>query len=490
LVETLQKTDARQLRSFLDAHDYNSANLIDLLGAAVPPRPEDLPRALYLTREANTVNALARLFLIGTTLDAGLARDALPAEFIDTCIGTGLIEQRDGRYVAAIVIVPIDDLLIASDAFRVLGGNDARQFVLPASTHSANYLRHLTMRESVGRVLDLGCGCGIHALFAASHANTVIATDISAAALRYTEFNAALNGIDNIECRAGNLFEPVSGERFDLILCNPPFVLGPDDTFVYRDNPVELDGFCASIVREAPAYLNDGACLQMLCESVEIEGEPWHERIQSWVRDSGCDAWLLHSPAVSPPEYVARRSRDIVAAMDCGGESSGNWLAYFEDRGVRAVHPGMLVLRRRDGDNWVHVHNHAAEVATAAGNAVCNGIRACDYLHGTGRGADGLLGSVLGISPELTLEQQFGRHDGGWQPRMSVLRMTDGLSMSAEVDLPVMAFLNQLDGRSTLRQCIEDFAGKVGGDAEKLTADLLPIVRLFVGRGFLLPPAG
>ena len=50
-----------------------------------------------------------------------------------------------------------------------------------------------------------------------------------------------------------------------------------------------------------------------------------------------------------------------------------------------------------------------------------------------------------------------------------------------------MAFLNQLDGSSALGDCIERFAQAVGADHDKLQADLLPVVRLLIGRGFLAP---
>jgi methylase of polypeptide subunit release factors len=76
-------------------------------------------------------------------------------------------------------------------------------------------------------VLDLGTGSGVCALFAARHARRVVASDISAAAVRCTRLNAALNRMeDRIDIRHGDLFAPLAGERFDLVLFNPPFYLG------------------------------------------------------------------------------------------------------------------------------------------------------------------------------------------------------------------------------------------------------------------------
>jgi release factor glutamine methyltransferase len=88
----------------------------------------------------------------------------------------------------------------------------------------------LVSRES--EVLDMGTGSGVCAVFAANHARRVVAVDINPAAVRCARINALLNNLDHkIEVRHGDLFEPVRGQQFDLILFNPPFVrAAPKDT--------------------------------------------------------------------------------------------------------------------------------------------------------------------------------------------------------------------------------------------------------------------
>lgn len=75
-------------------------------------------------------------------------------------------------------------------------------------------------------VLDMGTGSGVCAVFAARHARRVVAVDINAAAVRCARINALLNRAEGLEVRHGDLFEPLAGERFDLILFNPPFKTG------------------------------------------------------------------------------------------------------------------------------------------------------------------------------------------------------------------------------------------------------------------------
>ena len=77
------------------------------------------------------------------------------------------------------------------------------------------------------QVLDMGTGSGVCAVFAALRARRVVAVDINPAAVRCASINAALNGVQHrLEVRHGDLFAPVSGEHFDLILFNPPFLSG------------------------------------------------------------------------------------------------------------------------------------------------------------------------------------------------------------------------------------------------------------------------
>ena len=476
----------RQFRSILDEHHYGSEGLQRRFGISAPPKPGDRDRLLHLTREASPDNAIVRLFLLGASLPGDTA-DVLPPALRDIGLEAGLLEAADGRIRPRVVIVPVKHLLFASDAFDVLGGDRASDFVVPASTHAANYLRRLTLRDPVQRTLDLGCGCGIQALFAAAHSGQVIATDISEAAATYTRFNAALNGIDNVEVRIGDRYEPVAGETFDLIVSNPPFVLGPGQQFVYRDSRLDLDDFCRELAAAAPGYLADGGILQMLCESVEIDGESWPDRIRAWFKGTGCDAWVLHTPPLRPVHYAARRLSDVDA--DAAGQASHeDWVDYFEKRRVAGIHPAMVTLRKRAGRNWVHFHGVATDVEGEAGDAVRAGLEACDLLD---RCADdeALLSVRLRLSPALRLQQQFARADEQWQPERSLLWMSNGLRMDTEVDMQIIAFLHQLNSGQTLRDVIDDFGKAVNADPGKLAADLLPVIRLFIGRGFVEPAA-
>ncbi len=124
--------------------------------------------------------------------------------------------------------------------------------------------------SSDARVLDLGTGSGIGALFAARWACSVVATDINPDAVRCAQINALAHHFEHrIETRLGDLFEPVRGERFELVLFNPPYYRGEPRNladYAWR-SPDTFDRF----LRELPEHLTEnGRALVVLSSDGEI----------------------------------------------------------------------------------------------------------------------------------------------------------------------------------------------------------------------------
>ena len=125
--------------------------------------------------------------------------------------------------------------LVHYDRFRLERVQDVRVLVIPSVANpkvlrtGAFFASRIDARlvSPATSVLDMGTGSGICALFAARHTARVTAVDVSPAAVRCTRLNALLNGLENhIDVRLGDLFEPLAGQRFDLVLFNPPFYVG------------------------------------------------------------------------------------------------------------------------------------------------------------------------------------------------------------------------------------------------------------------------
>ena len=79
---------------------------------------------------------------------------------------------------------------------------------------------------SGARVLDVGTGTGALAVAAATRGGDVTAVDVSRRALASAFLNGLLRG-RRIRLRRGDLFAPVRGHRFDLIVSNPPYLPEP-----------------------------------------------------------------------------------------------------------------------------------------------------------------------------------------------------------------------------------------------------------------------
>ena len=127
------------------------------------------------------------------------------------------------------------------------------------------------------------------AVKAALHgAGRVVAVDISRRSVLAVRLNAELNSV-RVEPRRGDLFAAVLGERFDVIVSNPPYVPGPELQArglqrAWEAGPAGrafLDRICA----EAPAHLSPGGIL-LMCQST-ICGE---EETLAALRQAGLQA--------------------------------------------------------------------------------------------------------------------------------------------------------------------------------------------------------
>jgi release factor glutamine methyltransferase len=127
--------------------------------------------------------------------------------------------------------------------------------------------------DSAQRVLDLGAGSGCIAISIAKHRPQarVVAVDRSTAALAVARDNAERHAVTNLELTASDWFSALAGQRFDLIVSNPPYVAAGDPHLRQGDLRFEPAAALAAgsdgldcirlIIASAPQYLSSGGWL-------------------------------------------------------------------------------------------------------------------------------------------------------------------------------------------------------------------------------------
>lgn len=484
---------ADRLRATLEQAGYTYDGVAELLGPtghAALSRNETVP-GLRRTSGGSPLETLTRLFLLQATVPLADAERALPG-LVDRLAVEGLLERSVSEVAARLDVRPYagddDDFWVVSDLTPGLDGTPNKvgaDHVLGISSASTS-LAQLTVREPVGRALDLGTGCGVQALHLSSHAEQVVATDVNQRALRLTELNARLNGIANVEVREGSFFEPVRGEAFDLIVTNPPFVISPatGERLVYRDSGLPGDRVVQDIVLAAPGLLTETGWCQALANWEIRRGVPWDERMQDWL-DGSCDAFVVQREVVDPATYVELWLKD--AGMQGTADyvrRYDTWLGWFEEQGIEAVGFGWINLRRcRDGaaparrfEEWPYdVEQPVAPAIRAWGEAV-------DAVAALEDDAT-LLAARLAARPDV--QQETLGAPGAEDPHTVVLRQQRGLRRARQADTVEAALVGACDGELTVGQILDALGQLLEADPAQLRSSYLPVVRELVVEGFL-----
>ena len=122
-----------------------------------------------------------------------------------------------------------------------------------------------------GSVLEIGCGTGIISINLAKGENQVTAVDINPKAIEATKFNSKKNNA-NIETIEGDMFSKLKNRKFDIIVCNPPY-LPPTDEYDDPDLSLAVEGgptgteFTLKFLSEAALYLNLKGSIYMILSS-------------------------------------------------------------------------------------------------------------------------------------------------------------------------------------------------------------------------------
>ena len=527
---------ATSLRADLAESGWGVEAVAALLGEAADAalRREIRLPALRAVRAAlaagsapSPVAVLTALFMLGEPVPATALDAALPRTAAAGAAATGLVGEPDGAgYVRARVDLrpheAVDDAgevrwWVASDLGELVTGRALAPDHVLGVGGAGLTLAGLTPRTPVHAALDLGCGCGIQTLYLLRHAEYVVATDISARALAFTAFNAALAGVSvagapdvgtesvagsesgsdsgagRLELLRGSLLEPVAGRRFDLIVSNPPFVITPPAVreaglplMEYRDagGPV-LPGLVAGLGER----LEPGASAVMLGNWEHRGAGLWRDAVAAWLPE-GLDAWVVEREVQDPVEYAAMWLRDggltperDAEAFDAALEA---WIDDFEVRDVRGVGFGYLIVHRprRPREPWCLLEEVTTSGQGVLGPHVAEVLEVRELLAGLDDEAVADLHPLL--APDVTEERHL--IPGAAEPTVILLRQGGGLGRTLRASTAVAALAGVVDGELSVGQVASAVAALSDlntADALALRAEMVEAARHLLTTGFL-----
>lgn len=481
------------------------------------------------------VAVLTALFMLGEPVGAAALETALPRTGVAGALAIGLVvptqsASGEQRYAPAVDLRPheAEDAhgsvrwWVASDLGELVTGQALASDHVLGIGRAGLTLAALTPRKPVETALDLGVGCGIQTLYLLRHVRQVVATDISTRALEFTAFNVALAGVDSarVQLRQGNLLEPVAGQRFDLIVSNPPFVITPPSVrqaglplMEYRDAGGPI---LPVLVRGLEDHLNPDGVAVMLGNWEHREGTSWRTSVNQWIGKS-LDAWIIQREVQDPVEYAAMWLRDGGLTPERSGVAFENalaaWQEDFDSRQVSGVGMGYLVFHAPvaagapSGLGGAALEGQAApeEPASdaAAPGAVVEPWRVLEEVPTSGQGALGehvaqviaahealrglddaqvaalKLRTASGLSKEESLTPTP-------VPTAPVIRQAEGFGRVIAVGMPEVALLSASDeGLLTVAQIAAAVASLTSEDPAAVLADMVAATRTFAHAGMV-----
>lgn len=485
-----------RLRAALTAAGYTAEGIAARLGpeATRAVQRNDFRAAIRATAAGAPIDTLIRLFIAGQTVTEAAVSAALPLPDVRDA---GLVERYGPGYRAGVELEPYGEWWVVSDVSTALrpGAPLRRDHVLGVGAASTT-LAKATSRARVDSALDLGTGCGVQALHLSTHATAVTATDLSPRALSFAATTAALNGL-SWDLREGDLARPVRGERFDLVVSNPPFVAGPGaTTHTYRDSGRAGDAVCAELVAAAPTLLKPGGTIRFLANWLHVRGEDWVDRVAGWLAGTGLDAWVIQREVSDPISYVNLWLSDAgedqapvspSATNAAGGDTARRveWLDWFDAHGVEAVGLGLVTLRAGGHDDPTVRIEDLRQPVDRLGDEIEAWFGRQDWLRD--HPARALLDCRLRRAPDLRLRQEASAGDAGWQVDGQRLALASGLRWVEDIDPVAVMLVGGCDGGLRLGDQLDLLAAAHDVAPAVLVEVAVPLVAHLVERGFLIP---
>lgn len=475
----------RALGVRLRSIDITTATTAPLLQAAgnVHPLMRKAVTRWHLRRAEGLIPLALRMLVFGDPIKESDARAVLGDVPLSLLVDAGFLVRSDAGFASAFSVGVLDDQYLVYDDLRsfsdaVMGLSDATVTLARAALPAAD----------VKFALELGCGSGAVAFVLSKRAARVVATDVNPRALELARVGIAVNGLQNVELRLGDLFEPVAGERFDVIASQPPFIGRPpgaaDATFLYGGSVG--DELSVRLLGELPGRLSaSGRAVLLIAWPLGPE-RSLAQRISRAISTDELDVAVLQAPPTPIDEHCAEYAAAAVARADEVFEKGFDQQRdHFERVGVAALSTSLTVVqsaRRRPG----------SVVTIPCSRIVGSAITSADltaFFEARAIASDpqALAAATLRVpSDTMIVEERTGLDDED-ATALYVRFPATSPKAGARVPGELLKVVSYIHLAPTVRDGLHQIADDEGAPREGALQKLLPIVRDALLRGVLVP---
>ncbi len=264
----------------------------------------------------------------------------------------------------------------------------------------------------------------------------------------------------------GSWLEPVADERFDLVVCNPPYVLSPDRDYLFRDGE---EGLAERLVHAVPWHLEEGGFGHVLCNWATRTGEPPWAPVERWTQGSGCDVLAVAFGSENALSYAARWAEPLGARDEAEYAARvERWLDYYRRARIETIWLGVVILRPRSAaSTWFRGLGAPEPTRGRASDHLLRIVAAQDWLASSGRAS--FLAERFRLAPGHTLV-----HETSADSSRATIELDEGLGVHGAVDPDALPVIERLDGKRPLGELVAD----VAADAPTISAAVLHLFEL------------
>lgn len=439
-----------------------------------------------LVREGSPGAHLGRLFLYADAVPRPAVEEALGPSLLRAGMASGLIvndAQDESLLRSPFQLTPLGGLYFLSDSL----GRGGEAVMGPGQTTLP--LIRLAEHLPGASVLDVGCGPGSVALFAASRGAQVWGTDINPRAIELARWNARLNGL-TATFEVGDLTAPVRGRRFDLVFSQPPFVMQPSgmEAVTYLHGGAWGDELAFRLFAQLPVILAPAGMAAILLDIALRPGALFHQRVRAVLDGAPLDLVVLLAKGMTPDvQAIAYAQLEDPGLGPRFARDAVRYRRHLSELGVTAFHHGLVLLRAPREVAAMPRYSIQLLVRGLGGvrpESVATILTALDLAS---RSDDALLACAVGWTEGTTWVEERPAPDSQLEPTCRLRFPTTSSFLDLEVPAASVRLFEILGRCASIAEGIHLYAEDCSCAPGEVRGEVLHFVREGLSRGALHP---